>query len=236
MNRDDERIPMNRFRFLSMLVIIFVCVISRSAAQHTSVYQNENMTPENFSDVLKTEWTFLRDEIDKQNQNIGKRGEFETTAEFHDRIAAMRKNFLESLPKHTKTYGVWLKATLVSYDADVQEYSVTCPVTIEAPYNIPTVTCVVPANDYVALVDSALNGYRTSKLQLKFSPDFKWKVERDMARKTKGEEANVYFKVHFLVELVQESFDKEASIRIVPKDILLADQVKKTYFWRDIIH
>jgi hypothetical protein len=35
--------------------------------------------------------------------------------------------------------------------------------------------------------------------------------------------------------LSQESFDKEASIRIIPKDILLADQVKKTYFWREAI-
>ena len=219
-----------------MLALFVVCWISRSPAQQTTAYQNENMTPENFSEVLKTEWTFLRDELDKQTQNIGKRGEFETTAEFHDRIAALRKNFIENLPRHSKTYGVWLKASLVSYDADAQEYSVTCPVTIEAPYNVPTVACVVPENNYVELIDSTLNGYRTSRLQLKFTPDFKWKVERDLARKAKSEEANVYFKVHFFVELSQVSFDKEASIRIIPKDILLADQVKKTYFWRDIIH
>ena len=178
---------MKQFRFLLMLAVFLVCWISRTPAQQTTAYQNENMTPENFSDLLKTEWTFLRDELDKQSQNIGKRGEFETTMEFRERIASVRKNFLENLPKHTKTYGVWLKATLVSYDADAQEYSVTCPVTIEAPYNVPTVVCVVPGNNYVELIDSALNGYRTSKLQFKFSPDFKWKVERDQARKAKGE-------------------------------------------------
>jgi hypothetical protein len=226
---------MNNSRFLFLLPLFLLCWISRAPAQQATAYQNENMTPENFAQVLKTEWFYLRDEIDKQSQNIGKRGEFETTAEFHDRIATLRKNFLTSLPQHSKTYGVWLKATLVSYDADAQEYSVTCPITIEAPYNIPTVACVVPDNKYVEIIDSALNGYRTSKLQLKFSPDFKWKVERDKARTVKGEEANVYFKVHFLVVLSQESFDKEASIRIIPKDILLADQVKKTYFWREAI-
>jgi hypothetical protein len=227
---------MKHVRFLFFLPLLLLCWTSGTRAQQqATAYQNENMTPETFSEVLKTEWFFLRDELDKQNQNIGKRGEFETTAEFHDRIATLRKNFLSDLPRHTKTYGVWLKATLVSYDADAQEYSVTCPVTIEAPYNIPTVACVVPGNKYVELIDSTLNGYRTSKLHLKFDPDFKWKVERDQARKAKGEEANVYFKVHFMVELTQESFDKEASIHIIPKDILLADQVRKTAFWKEEI-
>ena len=226
---------MNYSRFLFLLPLFLVCWISRAPAQQATAYQNENMTPENFAQVLKTEWFYLRDELDKQSQNIGKRGEFETTAEFHDRIATLRKNFIASLPQHSKTYGVWLKATLVSYNADAQEYSVTCPVTIEAPYNIPTVACIVPNNQYVELIDSTMNGYRTSKLQLKFNPDFKWKVERDQARIAKGEETNVYFKVHFMVTLSQESFDKAASINIVPKDILLADQVKKTYFWREVI-
>jgi hypothetical protein len=222
-------------RFLFLLPLILVCWISFTPAQQSTSYQNENMTSENFAQVLKTEWFYLRDELDKQSQNIGKRGEFETTAEFQNRIATLRKNFIASLPLHTKTYGVWLKATLVSYDADAQEYSVTCPVTIEAPYNIPTVACVVPANQYVELIDSTMNGYRTSKLQLKFYPDFKWKVERDQARATKAVEANVYFKVHFTVVLSQESFDKEASIHIIPNDILLADQVKKTAYWREEI-
>jgi hypothetical protein len=226
---------MKQFRFLFVLPLFLLCWMLPASAQQATAYQNENMTPENFSEVLKTEWFFLRDELDKQSQNIGKRGEFETTAEFHDRIATLRKNFLASLPQHSKTYGVWLKATLVSYDADAQEYSVTCPIAIEAPYNIPTVACVVPENQYVELIDSSLGGYRTSKLQLKFHPDFKWKVERDKARTAKGEETNIYFKVHFLVMLSQESFDKAASIHIIPKDILLADQVKKTYYWREMI-
>jgi hypothetical protein len=99
---------MNNSRFLFLLPLFLLCWISRAPAQQATAYQNENMTPENFAQVLKTEWFYLRDEIDKQSQNIGKRGEFETTTEFHDRIATLRKNFLASLPQHSKTYGVWL--------------------------------------------------------------------------------------------------------------------------------
>ena len=142
---------------------------------------------------------------------VENRGEFETTREFQIRVARSHDSLQSKLNTHLKetrldrrVFGLWFKAELVSYNADAEIYSVKCPTTIEAPYSIPTVDCLVPSNLYIDLADSIVGGYRTSSIFMKFNPCFEWKVGRNEALKAKGNQANVFFKVHFVVTLMQE--------------------------------
>jgi hypothetical protein len=205
-------------------------------------YQDDNLSPESFSILLKDEWVYLRDAIDQLNKETEKRGEFETTPEFQARAARAKQLFLDKLNgriKETKLdrrlFGVWFKATLVSYDADAGVYSVSCATTVEAPYDIPTVECFIPDNPYVEKADSIRGGYRTSSLRLKFNPDFKWTVARNDAMTAKSNEPNIYFKVHFEVNVKQEDFSTQALLKIIPKDITLINQVNKFMYWKEEI-
>ncbi len=131
-----------------------------------------------------------------------------------------------------RVIGVLLKAKLDKYDADNQIYSVSCPVEIEAPYNLPSVSTEVPANNYVVLSDSIKKGYRTSSIRLKFNPYFRWQVARDIARATKNDEANVTFKVRFKIELAgQGEPGKGARFVVLPKQIMLVNQKTNTIYW-----
>src|SRR5512136_1066097 len=80
-------------------------------------FQDDELTPELFSLILKDEWTYLREATDQLIKETGNRDEFETTAEFHIRAAKSRKTFLEKLDGHIKenklekrVFGVWFKA------------------------------------------------------------------------------------------------------------------------------
>jgi hypothetical protein len=182
----------------------------------------------------------LRDATEQLNKETGQRGEFETTPEFQKRSAQARKTFLVKLNDHIKEMkldrrilGVWFKATLVSFDADAGIYSVKCPVTAEAPYDIPTVECSVPMNPYIEMTDSIKGGYRTPAIRLKFDPDFKWKAARNDAVAAKGAESNVFFKVHFILDITQDNYSSQTRLRVVPKDIMLVNKANKYEFWKE---
>ncbi len=223
--------------FFSFLLLILPL---SAVAQQPSTFQDDDLSPEAFTNILKVEWTYLRDSIDALNKRTALRGEFETTAEFQTRTARERQSFLDKLNKRIKDgkmdsriFGVLFKSSLVSYNADASLYTVQCSATVEAPYDIPTVICSIPSNQYVGLADSILGGYRTSKIYLKFDTVFNWSVGRKDAMKAKENERNLAFKVHFAVDLSQSSFMNQAVIRIIPKDIALIDQANKHVYWRD---
>lgn len=189
--------------------------------------------------VLKDEWSFLRDETDNLLKSIEHKGEFETSAEFEQRIAKAKSAYLNKIEARIKekkfdhrVFGVLFKATLASYSADTGVYSISCPVSMEVPYNIPSVVCYVPSNDFVALGDTIVGGYRTSKLFLRFFPNFRWRIGRDIALQVKNEEPNLYFKVHFVIDIAQAGIVNQAKIRIVPKNIMLYNGSKRGYYWR----
>ncbi len=201
------------------------CIVAEA---QQPAYQDDDLSPESFTIILKDEWTYLRDAIDQLEKETGKRGEFETTPEFQARVAQARQTSLNKLNGHIKdtkldrrVFGVWFKATLVSYDADAGIYSVKCTTTVEAPYEIPTVDCLVPPNQYIEMADSIQGGYRTSSIHFKFNPDFKWKVARNEAMAAKGNESNIFFKVHFVVNMTLENLPTKALLKLFRKDSLV---------------
>jgi hypothetical protein len=130
---------------------------------------------------------------------------------------------------------VWFKTTLIKYDADAGVYAINSPTTVEAPYEIPTVNCIVPHNPTVGLSDSIQGGYRTSRVYLKFNPDFKWTVARNEAVKAKGAESSIYFKVHFVLQLTLDNSINRGLLKIVPTDMLIMNQENKFIFLKEVI-
>ena len=198
---------------IAVFVSLFSLLTSGTllAQVQQAVYQDEDTPPESFTILLKDEWAYLRDAVAQLKKETENKDEFETTSEFQARAVRSRDSLQSKLNAHLKetkldrrVFGLCFKATLASYNADAQIYSVKCNATIEAPYSIPTVDCLVPANPYIELMDSIRGGYRTSSIFMKFNPDFQWKVGKSEARSAKGDESSVFFKVHFVVDLIQE--------------------------------
>jgi hypothetical protein len=220
----------------------FITTAMLVAQVQQAVYQDENTPSESFTILLKDEWAYLRDAVAQLKTATETRGEFETTPEFQTRVARSRDSLQSKLNTHLKEtkldhriFGLWLKATLVSYNADAEIYSLKCETTIEAPYNIPTVDCLVPSNLFIDLADSIRGGYRTSRIFMKFNPDFKWKVGRNEAQSAKGNESNIFFKVHFVVSLTQEGSAIHGQLKIIPKDIALMDRNNNYVYWKEEI-
>ena len=220
----------------------FITTATLFAQVQQAVYQDEDTPPESFTILLKDEWTYLRDAVAQLKNETEQRSEFETTPEFQARVARSRDSLQSKLYSHLKdtkldhrVFGLWFKATLVSYNADAEIYSVKCATTVEAPYSIPIVDCLVPSNPYIDLADSIRGGYRTSSIFMKFNPDFEWKVGRNEAQSAKGNQSNVFFKVHFVVNLMQEGSAIHGQLKIIPKDIALINRSNNYVYWREEI-
>ena len=203
----------------------------------------DNIAPAEFTSILKEAWTFIKDETENYTNAVGKKTEFETTAEFEKRSVVTRQQYLAKIAKYVKdkkfdqrVIGVVLKASLDQYDADNQVYSISCPSVIEAPYNIPTVTTEIPQNAYVGLADSIRMGYRISSIYLKFSPYFRWQVGRDIARAAKEDEANIFFRIRFKVDISHGESRKGSRFAISPKQVMLFNQKTNTVYWQQTIH
>jgi hypothetical protein len=224
---------------LFVLLCSFISTAALVAQIQQAVYQDEDTPPESFTILLKDEWAFLNDAVTQLKNETEKKGEFETTLEFQARVARSRDILQNKLNTHLKdtkldrrVFGLWFKATLVSYSADSELYSVKCPTIIEAPYSIPTVDCLIPSNPYIELADSIRGGYRTSSIFMKFSPDFEWKVDRNTAQSAKGNESNIFFKIHFVVNLMQEGSAIHGQLKIIPKDIALMNRSNNYVYWK----
>lgn len=230
----------------NIITLLSFLVLSTGAVQFLNAqqpaFQDDELTPELFSIILKDEWTFLRETTEQLIKETGNRDEFETTPEFHTRAAKARQTFMNKLNAHIRdsklerrVFGVWIKAKLDKYDADNGIYSLKTETSIEAPYEIPSTGCIVPNNPYVGISDSIKGGYRISRVYLKFDPDFKWTVKRNDAVKAKGDEANVYFKVHFTLNLLLDNSMNRGLLKIEPKDIMIMNQANKFIYLKESI-
>jgi hypothetical protein len=212
---------------------------STAPAQRTSMNADENMDPSRLTLILKEEWTFLRDQMEAYTGKTAAKDEFETTGEFELRRAKLRTDLMNKIQARAnetklnkRIFGVLFKADFKSYNADAETYEVGCSQTIEAPYNIPTVECRIPTNEYVALVDSVERGFRKSQISLTFKPNFTWHVSREIARFAKENQGNIYFRVHFTVDISQGNVTTQTYLHIVPKDICLIDVQKNQILWK----
>jgi hypothetical protein len=117
-----------------MLFVVLYSVITTAsllAQVQQAVYQDEDTPPESFTILLKDEWAYLNEAVLQMKNETEIKGEFETTPEFQARVARSRdllQNKLEAHLKDTKldrrAFGLWFKATLVSYNADAEIYTV----------------------------------------------------------------------------------------------------------------
>jgi len=229
------------------LLVTFVVIPSLLSSQTpqpkpATPLPEDNIAPAEFTVMLKEAWTFTKDESENYANAIGKKTEFETTAEFEKRSVVARQQYLAKLAKYFKdkkfdqrVIGVVLKADLNQYDADNQVYSVSCPSVIEAPYNIPTVTTEIAQNAYVGLADTIRMGYRTSSIYLKFNPYFRWQVGRDIAKATKDDEANIFFRIRFKVDMSQGEARKGSRFAVSAKQVMLFNQRTNTVYWEQTI-
>jgi hypothetical protein len=220
----------------------FIMSTALLAQVQQAIYQDEDTSPESFTILLKDEWAYLRDAVAQMKNESEQRGEFETTPEFQKRVARSHDSLQSKLNTHLKdtkldhrVFGLWFKATLVSYNADAEIYSIKCATTIEVPYSIPTVDCLVPPNPFIDLADSIRGGYRTSSVFMKFNPDYEWKVERNQAQSAKANESNIFFKIHFVVNLAQDGSAIHGLLKIIPKDIALINRTNNYVYWKEEI-
>lgn len=229
--------------FLSALMITLAVLISGSwekqlRAQQQLSNPDDYMKGEDFTRILKDEWGYLRDATDGYLGSIDKKSEFETSKEYGDRIAKAKAAFVAKINAHIqekkfdkRVFGVLFKASLVSYNADLQQYIISSSESIEAPYDIPTLHCIVPRNSFVALTDSVNRGFRTSALRIKFPSNYRWSVARDEAKIAKGEEPNIFFQIRFVLDLRQEDMVKQARLRIMPTQISMLNPTSHKIYW-----
>lgn len=228
----------------SLLLAGLLCAFLAAAlpAQEPVSDPDAAMTPELFTEILKKEWSFLKEKTDAFFAETVTKGEFETTPEYEKRVAARRQTFLAEIAKRikdekfdTRQFGLLLKARLVSYNADKQTYAVACSVTVEAPYDIPTLVSYIPTNPYIGIQDTVLGGYRTNQLVMKFRPTWSWNVDRATAMESKAEESAIYFRIRFVLDIDQPAIKQQALLRIVPKEIELINRNQQKTLWRSAI-
>lgn len=234
-----------RFRTYRFMILGFTLVtatlaleIHLNAQQPQDAPKEEILMPEDMTRILKEEWQYLKDETDAYLKTVEKKAEFETKAEYDDRVGRLRQTFVSKVNSHIaekkfdkRVFAVLLKANLDSYSPDTGKYTITVRSFVEAPYNTPTIKCTVPPNNYVGLADSIRQGYRSSALYLKFLPNFKWTTGRDAARIAKSDEANIFFRVSMVVDLNQAGIKNQANIKIIPKEISLVNRQNQQKLW-----
>lgn len=227
-----------------LLLTGLLCVFAAglAPAQEAVVDLDANLSPEQFTEILKKEWSFLKEKTDAFLGETVAKGEFETTTEFEKRVAGRRQAYMADIAKRikdekfdTRVFGLLLKARLVSYNADKQVYAVACSVMVEAPYDIPSLVSYIPTNPYIGIRDTVLGGYRANQLVMKFKPTWNWSVDRATAMETKNEETAVYFRIRFTIDIAQTAIKQQALLRIVPKDIELVNTNQKKILWRAAI-
>jgi hypothetical protein len=233
------RILSQKSALLFLLVLFPSLMVSQSTAPtQATPLPEDSLSPAEFTAIMKEAWSYVKDEYDGYVKNVGKKTEFETTAEFEKRSVEARRQYLTKIAKYIKdkkfdqrVMGVLLPASLDQYDADNQLYSVTCPTVIEAPYNLPTISTEIQTNDYVALADSIRKGYRTSSVYLDFNPAFRWQINREAAQAAKNDQARIFFKIRFKLDLSQGDGRKGSRFLIVPKHVIMYNQRTGTIYW-----
>lgn len=245
---------MNKFTILSgrlplcILVLILLTPIflwNQTPAQSTSqpsAPPEETIEPTKFTETLKQVWRVLKEEMTTYITTIEKKNEFETAKEYERRVVDTKQQYLSKVIKFSRdqkldqrVFGLLFKASLESYNADKQVYVISSPTVVEAPYNIPTVQCVIPNNPYVALADSIRSGYRTSSIYLKFKPKFQWKVAREVAQAAKGDADNIFFKVRVKISIEYPDVKQPALLGIMPREIVLVNNKTNQVFWSQLI-
>ena len=213
-------------------------LMTTAPAQQQPRDTSDVMMPEQFTETLKQVWVFLKNEMDAYLLSIQSKDEFETASEYERRVTDSRRQYIAKVIKYSRDqkfdqreFSVLFKASLGVYDADKGMYPLSSPTVVDAPYNIPTVQCVIRKNPYVALADSIRKGYRTSSLFIDLPKSNKWQVSRDLARAAKADEDQIYFRVNTTIDIEKTDVKNQAILELVPKQLALINNKTNQVYW-----
>jgi hypothetical protein len=175
--------------------------------------------------------------------NAAVKSEFESTAEFNDRVRKSKDQFINNVNKFfvenkldTRIYSTWFKAELVKYDADNQVYSVKSSTQILVQPKKNEISVVVPPNKYVTITEKNYGGYRRANFELTTDPEFSWFVNKQTAQAAKNKEGQIYFKLWFKFNIyVNEASDNQIVVQLVPGKLALMDQQENFTYWSEEI-
>lgn len=224
-------------RIIGVLMVMSLPLLAQQVP-HPEERPEDNLKPEEFTNIVKEAWIFLKDETEALLNASAKKTEFETTQEFEQRVADLRRQYLGKVTRYYKEkkfdqreFGVLFKADLVSYDADTQTYTLTSKTVVEIPYDIPWLQVNLDDNPLVALADSIARGYRSTSMYLKMNPPLRFEVPRDLAKSVKADEGDLYFRVRLTLNTLQENFKNEAVITMYANSIQLFNRRTNLIYW-----
>ncbi|MFA6469204.1 MAG: hypothetical protein WCW35_09910 [Bacteroidota bacterium] len=203
---------------------------------------NQPLTAEQCFDVIKTVWDGLKKNSEDYMTISSEKSEFESTAEFNDRIRKAKDEYINKIRKfysdnklNSRTYSVWLKAELAKYDADNQTYGIKSPTQILVQPKKKDISVTVQSNKYVTITEKNSAGYRRAYIHLNTNPEFTWFVNKQTAQDAKGKEQNIFFKLSFTFDI---SFDETANqvvLQVVPTKLSLMNQAENFTYWSEEI-
>ncbi|MDE3057383.1 MAG: hypothetical protein KGJ59_05455 [Bacteroidota bacterium] len=225
----------------AVAVLIFLMCPIFSFSQTASQSVEETLTPQSFSDSLKIVWGELKNDADSYAAVKQSKGEFETTAEFQTRLEKSRydtekkmEEFLAAGRYADRTYSIWVKASLLRYDADAQRYTLVIATPISLPPEQQHIVITCAPNQYFSVTDSIKQGYKFSYLAFKDKDGFSWNVNESAAREAKNNERDIYFRVWLRFDFSQVFTNNEAHIAIVPVKLELVNKANNVVLWNDL--
>lgn len=230
-----------KFSTLFVFIVMLASpLLSQSLLQ--SYDPNQTLTSQQCVDIIKTAWDGLKVIADEYNSNVAERSEFESTAEYNDRIRKSKDEYISKIRKfysdnklNTTIFSVWLKAELNKYDADNQTYGIKSSTQILTQPKKKDIAVIVPSNKYVAMTEKNSSGYRRAYIHLNTNPEFTWFVNKQTAQEAKSKEQSIFFKYSFSLDI---SFDESAHqilLQIVPTKIALMNQSENFTYWSEEI-
>ncbi|MBM4169176.1 MAG: hypothetical protein FJ215_08485 [Ignavibacteria bacterium] len=235
--------PIIRLLIFILAITISAPVVAQQPGEKPAADPGtEEIMPENFTLLLKQAWSFLKSESEKYVSQSESKSEFETKADFDERLASFRRQYHTNVAKYVKdqkldqrTFVLRFKAQLDKYTVETETYTIRASETLEAPYNIPTVQCSVSPNPFVALADSVRQGYRISSLHLNFRPALTLRMSKDVAASAKSDQDGVFFRIHLQVSLDSSKDPAQSRLVLVPKRILLINTKAAKTYWEQAL-
>ncbi|MCI0707977.1 MAG: hypothetical protein L0Y80_10900 [Ignavibacteriae bacterium] len=232
--------PFSRLSLLGAMLLVVPLLLTAQTMSEAE-RPEDNLAPQEFTDIIKEAWTFLKDETDAFLKATEAKTEFETTPEFQRRVEGLRREYLAKTAKFSedkkyaqREFGILFKANLVSYDADRRVYRVTSNTAVEIPYDIPWLDVSIDPNPLVLLADSIARGYRSTSMILKMSPALRYEAPMDLAKSVKSGETNLYFRVRVTFNMVQDNkFRNQARLTITAYHIQLFSRESNTIYWEE---
>lgn len=202
----------------------------------------ETLSPDKCYDLIKTVWNGLKKISEDYKSHAAVKSEFESTAEFNERVRKSRDQFVNNVNKFflenkldVNIYSTWFKAELVKYDADNQVYNVKSSTQILVQPKKDDIAVVVPPNKYVSIVEKNQGGYRRAHFQLATEPEFSWFVNKQTAQAAKNKEHQIYFKLWFKFNVYVLEATEQIVIQLVPSKLALMDQQENFTYWSEDI-